>query len=198
MKSKYKNWAYIKLLILLVIAMPCLTSCEVQDDFKYSPSTGPDTGKFAGTAWEYIEAEHASKELGMLKEAIELAGFQAKYEQAEVRTFIMPRDKAFTAYLKSKGYATLADIPMDELKSILNYHIVKAYYYTADPQFMKKNDPIKYDTEGIDPMFLSHNGNFQVLINENTKQTLTVYISNIRPENGVIHISSAIAFYNPK
>lgn len=46
-------------------------------------------------------------------------------------------------------------------------------------------------------MLFSHNSNFQVLINEGTQQTITVYISNIRPNNGVIHITTKIAEYKP-
>ncbi len=198
MKSKNRNMVALRKFMLLLLALPFLASCEVQDDFSYEPSVGPDTGKYDGTAWDYLQNAPESNQLGMMKEAVTLTNMQDLYKKSENRTFIMPRDVAFKNYLKNNKYETLADVPVADLTAILKYHVVKAYYYTADPEFMKKNDPRKYDTEGTDPMLLSHNGNFQVLINETTNQMLTVYISNIRPNNGVIHISSGIATYNPK
>lgn len=180
--------------LYLLFAMIFIASCEIQENFEYESSTTPDAGKFEGNALDYIKSD---KDLSLLNKAIDLSGLQALFKTDETRTFVCPNDKAFNDYLKQEGYESLEKVPTNVLQDILKYHIAKGYYYTHDPEYIESNKTIEFETESNNPMLFSHNSNFQVLINEGTQQTITVYISNIRPNNGVIHITTKIAEYKP-
>ncbi|MDP3452020.1 MAG: fasciclin domain-containing protein [Bacteroidales bacterium] len=182
--------------VILSAAALILVSC-IQDSFDYQSSTTSETGKFNGTALDFINSAKPYDSLSLVREAIVITGLQSLYSQAGPRTFILPRNPGFRAYMTTNKYASLSAIPVATLTELLKYHIVKAYYHTADPQFIKSDTPISYQTEGSNPIFLSHNGNFQVVINQGTKKSFVVYVSNIRPTNGVIHVSSDVVTYQP-
>ncbi len=182
--------------IVFVIIALTLGSC-IQKSFDYEPSTTSETGKFNGTALDFINAAKISDSLSLMKEAITLTGLQNLYSQTGPRTFIMPKNVGFRTYLKTNKYASLASVPVATLTAVLNYHIVKASYYTADPQFIKSDSPIMYQTEAANPLYFSHDSNFRVVVNQGTKKSFTIYVSNIRPTNGVIHISSDVVYYLP-
>ncbi len=182
--------------VILSAAALILVSC-IQDSFDYQSSTTSETGKFNGTALDFINSAKPYDSLSLVKEAITLTGLQSLYSQAGPRTFILPRNPGFRAYMTTNKYASLSAIPVATLTELLKYHIVKAYYFTHDPEFIASNIPILYQTEGSNPIYLSHNGNFQVVINQGTKKSFVVYVSNIRPTNGVIHVSSDVVTYQP-
>ncbi len=190
MKNIYK-------LFILTVLFASLSSC-IQEDFVYKATTTPDTGKYNGTAWDFIDKAPVIDSLTLIKEAIVRADLTTMYSRVDIRTFVIPRNPALRKYMKSKGYATMSAFPIPELTSILKYHIVKGYYYSVNPEFMDSDFPIRYETEdGVNPLFFSHDGNWRVLVNQGTKKVFTIYISNIRPTNGVIHISSDIVYYQP-
>lgn len=182
--------------VVFVIAALSLVSC-IQENFEYKSSTTSETGKFTGTAMDFINSTRPLDSLSLIKEAISLTGLQSLYTQAGPRTFILPRNPGFRAWLTTNKYASLSAVPIATLSDVLKYHIVKAYYYTQDPQFIASNVPIQYQTEGTNPLFFSHNGNFQVVVNQGTKKSFTIYVSNIRPTNGVIHVSPDVVYYLP-
>lgn len=182
--------------VVLVIAALTLFSC-IQNNFEYEPSTTSETGKFNGTAMDFINSTRPLDSLSLIKEAITLTGLQALYNQAGPRTFVLPRNPGFRAWLKTNQFATLSAVPVATLSEVLKYHIVKTYYYTQDPQFINSNVPIQYQTEGTNPLFFSHDGNFQVVVNQGTKKSFTIFVSNIRPTNGIIHVSQDVVYYVP-
>lgn len=182
---------------VVVLALVLSLSSCIQESFDYEPSTTSETGKYNGTALDFVNNARAVDSLSLMKEAITLTGLQSLYSQAGPRTFIMPRNPAFRAYLSTNKYASLSAIPLATLTDILKYHIVKATYYTHDPQFIKNDTPIQYQTEMTNPIFLSHNSNFQVVVNYGTKKSFVIYVSNIRPTNGIIHVSSDVVYYLP-
>ncbi|MFA6335530.1 MAG: fasciclin domain-containing protein [Bacteroidales bacterium] len=182
--------------IIVVIVALSLGSC-IQESFDYESSTTSETGEFKGTALDFVNTAKAVDSLSLMKEAITLTGLQSLYSQTGPRTFIIPRNPGIRAYLKTNGYASLAAMPVATLTAVLKYHIVKTSYYTQDVQFMDSDKPIMYETEGTNPLYFSHNSNFQVVVNQGTKKSFTIYVSNIRPTNGVIHISSDVVYYLP-
>jgi len=183
-------------LIVMAIVALSLGSC-IQESFDYESSTTSETGKFKGTALEFLNSVKPIDSLSLIKEAITITGLQNLYSQTGPRTFIMPRNPGIRTYLKTKGFASLAAMPVATLTEVLKYHIVKATYYTQDIQFLDSDKPILYQTEGTSPIYLSHNSGFQVLVNQGTKKSFTIYVSNIRPTNGIIHISSDVVYYLP-
>lgn len=182
--------------VVFAIAAFSLVSC-IQKNFDYEPSTTSETGKFSGTAMDFINSTRPLDSLSLIKEAISLTGLQTLYTQAGPRTFVMPRNPGFRAWLTTNKYASLSAVPVATLAEVLKYHVVKTYYYTQDPQFIKSDVPIQYQTESTSPLYFSHNSTFQVVVNQGTKKSFVTYVSNIRPTNGVIHISSDVVYYLP-
>ncbi len=177
-------------LLTLAIILGTFTQCEVQDNFEYQPSpTNPNLGK---NCWEFIQ--NRTDIMSMMQEGITRAQMQTSFSENKGYTYIMPRNNAWTKYLKSKGYATMADIPLAELQGILKYHLVKAKVNFSDPLLIKSDFPVSYDTESGTVMYLSHNTNFQGLINQGTKKSWTIITSNLEATNGTIHIVDDIVY----
>jgi uncharacterized surface protein with fasciclin (FAS1) repeats len=96
--------------------------------------------------------------------------------------------------MKTNSYANIAAIPVGTLESVLKYHIVNAKVIFSDPDLLMSNNPISYPTESGSIMYLSHNTNYQGLINQGTKKNWTIITSNIEPTNGVIHVTADIVY----
>jgi uncharacterized surface protein with fasciclin (FAS1) repeats len=176
--------------IFITILIPFLFSnCEVQEDFKYVYDN--PGGKLDISAWEFIQQ---TESLSMMEEAVIAAGLQGLYSGSTAKTFIVPENKGFIAYLKTKGVATISALPVSVLTDDLKYHIVKATVNFADPALLQSNNAIAYQTENGKTMFLSHNTSYQGVINQGTKKSWTILTSNIEPTNGVIHITDALVY----
>ena len=183
------KWHFIKMLSVSAFLVAVMAQCEIQPNFTYEP--GNPGGKLNVNAWEYIQQNDS---LSMMKDAILATGLQDFYSGTSDSTFIVPRNSAWRAYLKSNSYASMADIPDSVLTSVVKYHIVKAKVIFNDPALMQSDNPIAYDTENGQVMYLSHNSNFQGLINEGTKKSWTIITSNLEPTNGVIHITKDVVY----
>jgi uncharacterized surface protein with fasciclin (FAS1) repeats len=176
-------------LLILGSFLLVLTGCEIQEDYIYI--YGNPGGKVNKTAWEYIQTNDS---LSLMEEAIINTGLQNLYSGTEVRTYIVPRNSAFRTYLKTNKYATVSAIPVSMLSDILKYHVVKTKVIFTDPVLLPSDNPISYPTENGQVMFISHNTNYQGLINQGTKKSWTIITSNIEPTNGVIHVTADIVF----
>ncbi|VBB48563.1 conserved exported hypothetical protein [uncultured Paludibacter sp.] len=181
--------ASLKLFILAVV-LGTFTKCEIQDDFKYQSS--PTNANLGKTCWGFIQER--TDIMSMMQDAINRAQMQSYYSEDKGYTYILPRNNAWTKYLKSKSYTAISDIPVAELQNILKYHLVKAKVNFSDPVLITSNNPIAYDTESGSIMYLSHNTNFQGLINQNTKKSWTIITSNLVPTNGVIHVVDDVVY----
>ena len=169
-----------------------LLSCEIQPDYEYE--YGNPGGKLNMTAWEFIQKTDS---LSLMEEAITAAGLQDLYSGNTVRTYIVPRNSAFRAYLKTNKYANIPAIPAATLQTALKYHVVNAKVIFSDPELLPSNNPIPYPTESGAVMYLSHNTNYQGVINQGTKKSWTIITSNLEPTNGVIHITADVVYLAP-
>lgn len=88
----------------------------------------------------------------------------------------------------------MASIPVPGLQSVLKYHIVNAKVNFSDPALLTSNNPVPYPTESGEIMYLSHNTNYQGLINQGTKKSWTIITSNLEPTNGIIHVTADVVF----
>lgn len=172
-------------------ALFILSSCEIQEDFKYQPSGGD--GKLEMSAWEYIQQNDS---LSYLKQAINYAGLEDMYHSTEAYTFITPTNQSFKEYLKSNNYGQIEDIPIPILRNVLKYHVVQKPVNFTNPELMPSNKPIGYLTENGQTMYLSHKSNFVGLINEGTNKQWEIATSNLEPNNGVIHVVNAIVYFS--
>ncbi len=177
-------------LFTLVTIIGTFTQCEIQDSFEYQAS--PDNSTLGISCLEFIQDR--SDIMSMMQDAINRAGMQSYYSENKGYTYILPRNNAWTKYLKTNSYTSISDIPVVTLQNILKYHLVKATINFSDPALITSNNPIAYDTESGTIMYLSHNTNFQGLINQNTKKSWTIITSNLVPTNGVIHVVDDVVY----
>lgn len=178
-----------RILVACVAMVLLITSCEIQENFKYQPS-GVD-GKLGVTAWEFIQSNN---EFEQLRRAITRTGLQDLYQNEE-RTFIVPNNTAFNTYLQSSGYSSVEDIPMPILRNMLRYHVVKDRIIFTDPG-ISRDRPIAYETENGQTMYLSRNNNYIGLINQGTTRQWEIRTSNLEPTNGVMHAVNFIVYFS--
>jgi len=180
-------------LLSLIILIALLGSCEKQPNYKYIHDNS--NGQLGMSAWAFIEQTDS---LSMMKEAIEAAGLSSFYEGADGKayTFILPTNAAFRSYLTANHYGSLPEVPVPILRNTLLYHIVEAKVLFSDTALSRKDNPIAYPTENGQQMYLSHNANYQGLINQGTNKSWTITASNLQPTNGVIHIVPDVVYFS--
>jgi len=166
-----------------------LSNCEKQPNYEYVYNN--PGGKLGVSAWEFLQQRDS---FSLMRDAVSAAGLENYYNGSTAYTFIMPRNSAWRSYLKTNGYALVSDVPVNVLDSVLKYHIVQERVIFSDPELMSPNIPIEYNTENADPMYLSHNNNFQGLINQGTRKSWTIITSNLEPTNGVIHVTADVVY----
>ena len=180
---------FVKFIALSFVLILFFTRCEIQKDFEYEYNN--PGGKLNVNAWEYIQQTDS---LSLMEAAITAAGLQNLYTETTAKTFIVPRNSAFRVYMKTNKYANISAIPVATLQSVLKYHIVKSKVIFSDPALLLSNNPIEYQTESGQVMYLSHNTNYQGLINQGTKKSWTIITSNLEPTNGVIHVTADVVY----
>lgn len=180
-----------RFLLLSVTCLGLLVSCEIQENFEYTPS--PDNSKLNKSALEFISTTDS---LSLFKEVIEISGLSSFYEQEQGLTFIVPNNQAIRTYLKENNYVNISEIPLPILRNILKYHIVEGEVNFSDPSLFASNRPISYPTKNGQQMFLSHTSTFVGLINEGTKIQWQIRTSNLVPTNGVIHVVNNVVYYS--
>ncbi|MBC6489825.1 fasciclin domain-containing protein [Flavihumibacter stibioxidans] len=186
--NKLYNGRSLKVVAIAAILSIVVTGC-VKENFKYQYSAPND--KLGINAWEYIQQKDS---LSLMEEAVTAAGLQQYYSGTTEYTFIVPRNSAFRSLFKAKKYEGISSIPVDSLRTMLAYHIVKAKVLFSDPALLPKDNPIAYETENGQTMYLSHNSSYQGLINQGTKKVWTIITSNLQPTNGVIHVTADIVY----
>lgn len=177
--------------MLLGIFMCLIYSCEIQENFEYQDSGS--TAKLGVTAWEFIQENDS---LVMLEAAITRVGLESIYAAMDSKTFIAPTNNAFNQYLTENAYGSLEEVPVPILRNTLRYHIVDDIVLFTNPDLSESNNPIAYNTENGQIMFLSHNSNYQGLINEGTGKQWTIVTSNLEPTNGAMHVVSSIVYFS--
>ena len=107
--------------MLWLLCLPLLfTACKDNMDEHYEV---PDW--VADNAWEVLSSsEHGNYSIFL--QGVEIAGFKQMLEGKAILTIMAPDDSAFQAYLSEKGYATINDMPVDEVKKVIGYHVL--YY----------------------------------------------------------------------
>ncbi len=132
-------------LLLLLFFSSFLFSCENKMDEHYEK---PEWLK--GSAWDVLTNEYEGK-YSIFLEAAELAGFRPVLEGKALATVMAPDDDAFTAYLEKEGYVSVRDMPMDELKKLIGFHLVYYSYNKSDLEnFRPQSDVV--DEEDADAL----------------------------------------------
>lgn len=102
-----------------------VTGCEDKMDEHYKI---PDW--VADSEWEVLSSGEHGK-FSIFLEGAEIAGFTNMLKGRSIMTVMAPDDEAFQAYLSKKGYASIKDMPVEEVKKLIGFHLVD-YSYTKD------------------------------------------------------------------
>ena len=99
-----------------------------------------------GSAWEVLSSgEHGNYSIFL--EGVERAGYKAMLEGKSILTIMAPDDEAFQAYLSKKGYASIKDMPVDEVKKVIGYHLLYYSYNKEDLVNFRPNGSAETDEE---------------------------------------------------
>lgn len=189
--KKIQPKVHIRLAMMTILLISVFTRCEIQDNFEYQPS--PTNPNLNMTAWEFIQER--SDIMSTMAEAITRAAMQDYYSQEKGYTYILPRNNAWKKYLTANKYASVQEIPVEQLQSALKYHLVKGKVNFSNPdEFKNPNEPIAYQTESGSVMYLSRSTNYQGLINQGTKKQWTIITSNLEATNGTLHVVDDVVF----
>lgn len=189
-RFKYRSAAFCLVTVYVVFGL-LVSGCEKQPNYKYIHDNSD--GHLGMSAWAFIQQNDS---LSLMKEAVLAAGLSDIYDGETVHTFIIPTNAALRSYLTANNYATLASVPVPILRNTLLYHIVDAKVLFSDTALSRNDNPIAYPTENGQQMLLSHNANYQGLVNQGTNKSWTIAESNLRPTNGVIHIVPDVVYYS--
>ena len=124
---------------LLVSFILLFTSCMSELDKYYEI---PDWLK--GDSWKVMESKGNLK---LFMSAIERSSYKDLIQGKGIITVMAPTDSAFQAYLIKHNYATVEDIPQDELDQLIGFHVMQ-YSYNKDALISYKPD----GAESLDPM----------------------------------------------
>lgn len=136
-------------LLLLLFLSSFLFSCENKMDEHYEKP-----GWLKGSAWDVLANEYEGK-YSIFLEAAELAGFRPVLEGKALATVMAPDNDAFMAYLEKEGYVSVRDMPMDELKKLIGFHLVYYSYNKSDLEnFRPQSDVVdEEDTDVLPGMY---------------------------------------------
>jgi uncharacterized surface protein with fasciclin (FAS1) repeats len=165
-----------KLLLLLITFSTVFVSCDKTElDQQTLPSL---TSIFESNA-----------ELGSLSQAIAVAGLTETLNGTDEYTIFAPSDAAFTAYLSSKGFTSINDVPTPFLREILLNHVIAGKLKDVD---LPASGYLKTLAMGS----ASTTNTLSMYVNKADGVRLngisSVTTANINASNGVIHIVDAV------
>lgn len=120
-----RNATFLRKMLWLLCLPLLFTACKDNMDEHYEV---PDW--VADNAWEVLSSsEHGNYSIFL--QGVEIAGFKQMLEGKAILTIMAPDDSAFQAYLSEKGYATINDMPVNEVKKVIGYHVL---YYSYNKE----------------------------------------------------------------
>ncbi|MGL5683762.1 MAG: fasciclin domain-containing protein [Marinifilaceae bacterium] len=108
-----------KLICLFSFLITCI-SCEKEMDKYYER---PDW--LPGSSWNVLSARG---NYSLFLSGVERAEMKTIVAGRGLCTVFAPNDEAIMEYLKSRGYSAIDDMPIDELKEWIGYHILEYSY----------------------------------------------------------------------
>lgn len=132
---------------LLILLLPFfLFACEDKMEEHYEKPAW-----LKGNAWEILQNEYEGN-YSIFLEAVELAGFRPVMEGKGIATVMAPDNEAFNTYLTEHNYTSVKDIPTDELKKLIGYHLV---YYSYNKENLENFRPTSDATGEEDDQVLA-------------------------------------------
>ena len=164
-----KNIFYLFPILFLFL----VTSCDKEDE---EPMPEPMT---------IVETAQATADLSLLVEAVVAADLVDALNSGTF-TVLAPNNAAFQALLDSDPtWTTIADIPVDDLTSVLLYHVVAGEVRAAD---LLPGQVISMFGSGDVTVDLSNGAALQT----GSGQTVNIILTDVQATNGVIHVVESV------
>lgn len=166
-------------LLLLLFLSSFFLSCEDKMDEHYEKPAW-----LKGTAWEVLSSDEYGSKYSMFLEAAELSGFRPVLDGKSIATVMAPDNDAFADYLEKKSYVSVKDIPTDDLKKLIGFHLIYYSYNKSDLEnFRPENNSMGEDEEelgmlqpGMYYKFRTHSTSpVTTEVDQINKKTVTVY-----------------------
>ncbi len=125
-------------------------------------------------------------EFSIFVEGLERTQIDQFVNKGGLYTVFAPTNEAFKSFFTERGYTSIADVPTDQLFSILSFHIVNNMWYYYDLK-------ARYNSDAKSELYLTRNKKFVKIdvLTENTLKINGVSVINslrdIDADNGVIH-----------
>ena len=117
-------------LIFLSMFVFALSSCQSEMDKYYSKP-----GSNRGNAWDIMQK---AGNFTIFLAGIEKSGYKELVNGKGIITIAAPNDDAFRTYLSSKGYSSINDMPLLDLKKLITFHLM---YYSFDKETLAAYNP---------------------------------------------------------
>lgn len=147
-------------LFLLSIAL-VMVSCEPD------PEPGPDI----------YDTLSALSGASSFIEAMNIAEFDDDLKSGQLFTLFVPTDEAFDNFLSDNGYATLNDVPIEDLRNILRYHILG---FASNLPDLGNNYHLTVSGAGYNDNFLAI-----LILNPGPRATINTHVEVISQDNEV-------------
>ncbi|AEH00004.1 fasciclin domain-containing protein [Lacinutrix sp. 5H-3-7-4] len=171
----------IQKLSLLVLALITISACSNDDDA--TPQTNQET------TLNIVETAQANAELSLLVEAVIQTGLTDALSASGERTVFAPNNTAFTAFLNTNGFDSLAEVPNDILTQVLLNHVITDNNITSSVLIGNRGYVNTLATGPNDTnLSLYYNGMNGVMLNGAS----TVTTANIETTNGIVHVVDAV------
>lgn len=127
-------------------------------------------------------------DLKIFTQALNITGLAETYKQSGEHTIFAPSNDAFTAFLTAKGFATINDVPVDQLRNLLSNHIINGVFQTTQLTTKYVKSLAFGSASSTNELSLYVDTTAGIKVNG----VATVVTSNIVASNGVIHIVDTV------
>lgn len=152
------------------------TACEDADD----------NGNVIPGVNSILNQTENNADLSMLNAALIRTGLNTTFNSSATFTLFAPNNTAFTNYLTANGIASIDDIPVADLRDILQYHTLTTEV-TTDVMTTDYIKTLGKDDE-IESLDLFIETGTSILLNGN----VTIIEADSDADNGVVHIVNAV------
>lgn len=201
---------YIKIILLLVLSLPLLSSCEKMSfnkDYEYKANTLDPQQNI--TAWEYINKPRTDTLFNMMIRAIKYAGMEDEYKKPN-RTYLLLINSAITAPNVTTGVESASSYfgmnrvngqpsknwqsySVAQVRDLLQYHIIEGYHtYGTLKTDLTETTTLRTDaTRNKVYMNIGNTSNYKIQFNNfpKTIKTQDARTANLQmKDNCVVHV----------
>ncbi len=163
--------------VMLIVLVSAFVGCKEEEEFSFQEQTRKIM---------MMDGLRADTSVSIAVQALDKAGISATLNTYGPFTLFLPDNKAFRSYFKNIGKTGINDLTVDDVKTLMIYHILATRLRTTDfipgPQTVTtgKGDFITLD--------LSRGIKSDALANGKAR----LYLTDIEFENGIVHRMDAV------